>query len=51
MGRFIQDSDCHGSQKDLQILINSKKDLLDKEISYITNTKIDITWKSPLEMD
>jgi hypothetical protein len=51
MGRFIQDSDTHGSQKDLQILINEKKDLLDKEISDILNRKIDITWKSPLKTD
>ncbi len=51
MGRFIQDSDTHGSQKDLQILINEKKDLLDKEISAKLNRKIDITWKSPLKTD
>ncbi len=51
MGRFIQDSDCHGSQKDLQILINEKKDLLDKDISGILKRKIDVTWKSPLETD
>ncbi len=51
MGRFIQDSNTHGSQKDLQILINEKKDLLDKEISGILNKDINITWKSPLKTD
>ena len=51
MGRFIQDSNTHGSQKDLQILINEKKDLLDQELSSIMKKNINVTWKSPLETD
>ena len=51
MGRFIQDSDMYGSQKDLQILINEKKDLLDQDLSSIMKKNINVTWKSPLETD
>ena len=51
MGRFIQDNNTHGSQKDLQILINEKKGLLDKELSGFLNKDINITWKSPLKTD
>lgn len=51
MGRFIQENNTHGSQKDLQILINEKKDLLDQELSSIMKKNINVTWKSPLETD
>jgi len=33
MGRYPQDSDSHGSHKDLQNAINKKKKYLDAEIS------------------
>ena len=39
MGRFVQDSESHGSLRDLQILINEKSDLLDKEVSNILKKK------------
>ena len=51
MGRFVQDSESHGSLRDLQILINEKSDLLDKEVSNILNKNICITWKSPIKTD
>ena len=33
MGKFIQESDSHGSLKDIQVLINERKELFDKKIS------------------
>jgi hypothetical protein len=33
MGRFVQKSDSHGSLKDIQILVNHNKNMLDHEIS------------------
>ena len=39
MGRFVRDSESHGSLRDLQILINEKSDLLDKEVSNILKKK------------
>ena len=51
MGRFVQDSESHGSLRDLQILINEKSDLLDKEVSNILHKNICITWKSPIKTD
>ena len=51
MGRFVQDSESHGSLRDLQILINEKSDLLDKEVSNILKKNICITWKSPIKTD
>ena len=51
MGRFVQDSDSHGSLKDLQILINEKKDLLDNKISDSLQKNIKIDWVSPLKDD
>ena len=51
MGRFVQDSNSHGSLKDLQILINEKSNLLDKEISNMLNRNISVTWKSPIKSD
>ena len=51
MGRFVQDSDSHGSLKDLQILINEKKELLDNKISDFLKRNIRIDWVSPLKDD
>lgn len=51
MGRFVQDSNSHGSLKDLQILINEKKDLLDEKISEALKHNIKIDWVSPLKDD
>lgn len=51
MGRCAQDSDSHGSLKDLQVLINDHKDLLDEKLSSILKTPIRVDWKSPLKAD
>ncbi len=51
MERFAQDSDSHGSLKDLQVLINDHKDLLDEKLSSILKTPIRVDWKSPLKAD
>lgn len=51
MGRFIQDSNSHGSLRNIQILINSKKAILDKEISDWLKCPIETTWVSPLASD
>ncbi|MBO4603287.1 MAG: hypothetical protein J5651_09030 [Salinivirgaceae bacterium] len=51
MGRFIQESDCHGSLKDIQILVNEKKKLFDSEISNVLKRKVNVTWVSPLKDD
>lgn len=51
MGRFIQDSNSHGSLKDLQDAINKKKKYLDAEISKVIGKQMKIDWKSPLKSD
>ena len=51
MGRFIQDSNSHGSLKNLQVAINVKKKCLDAEISKVIGKQININWKSPLQSD
>lgn len=51
MGRFVQDCDSHGSLKDIQILINNRKEILDKKLSEALETEIDINWKSPIKDD
>ncbi len=51
MGRFIQDSNSHGSLKDLQDAINKKKKYLDAEISKVIGKQMKIDWKSPLRSD
>jgi len=51
MGRFIQDSNSHGSLKDLQVAINVKKQYLDAEISKVIGKQMKIDWKSPLQSD
>lgn len=51
MGRFVQDCDSHGSLKDIQILINNRKEILDKKLSEALEQKINITWKSPIKED
>ena len=51
MGRFVQDCDSHGSLKDIQILINNRKEILDKKLSEALEKEINITWKSPIKDD
>jgi hypothetical protein len=51
MGRFIQESDSHGSLKDLQILINKKPVILEKMLIDKIGKPVNIIWKSPLESD
>jgi len=51
MGRYPQDSDSHGSLKDLQVAINKKKKYLDTEISKVIGKQMKIDWKSPLQSD
>ncbi|MBA7571260.1 hypothetical protein ES695_08365 [Candidatus Atribacteria bacterium 1244-E10-H5-B2] len=51
MGRFIQDSNSHGSLKNLQVVINEKKKYLDAEISKVIEKQMKIDWKSPLRSD
>lgn len=49
MGIFPQNSNSHGSLKNLQVSINEKKDFLDDEISKVIGKKMNINWKSPLK--
>jgi len=51
MGRYPQDSDSHGSLKDLQNAINKKKKYLDAEISKAIRKQMKIDWRSPLQSD
>ena len=51
MRRFIQDSNSHGSLKDLQVAINAKKKYLNAEISKVIGKQMKIDWKSPLRSD
>jgi hypothetical protein len=51
MGRYPQDSDSHGSLKNLQVAINVKKECLDAEISKVIGKQMKIDWKSPLRSD
>ena len=51
MGRYPQDSNSHGSLKDLQVAINVKKKYLDAEISKVIGKQMKINWKSPLKAD
>ena len=51
MGRFVQDCDSHGSLKDIQILINNRKEILDKKLSEVLEKEININWKSPIKDD
>jgi len=51
MGRFIQDSNSHGSLKNLQVAINEKKKYLDYKISKVVGKQMKIDWRSPLELD
>ena len=51
MGKFIQESDSHGSLKDIQVLINERKELFDKKISELLKREVNVEWKSPLKND
>jgi len=51
MGRYPQDSNSHGSLKDLQVAINVKKKYLDTVISKEVGKQMKIDWKSPLKAD
>jgi len=51
MGRYPQDSNSHGSLKNLQVAINVKKQYLDVVISKEVGKQIIINWKSPLQSD
>lgn len=51
MGRYPQDSNSHGSLKDLQDAINKKKKYLDAEILNVIGKQTNIDWKSPLRSD
>lgn len=51
MGRYPQDSNSHGSLKDLQDAINKKKKYLDAEILNVIGKQTNINWKSPLRSD
>ena len=51
MGRYPQDSNSHGSLKNLQVAINVKKKYLDTVISKEVGKQIIIDWKSPLKAD
>ena len=51
MGRYPQDSNSHGSLKNLQVAINVKKKYLDEEISKVIGKQMKIDWKSPLKSD
>ena len=51
MSRIKQDSNSHGSLKDLQVAINVKKKYLDAEISKVIGKQMKINWKSPLKAD
>lgn len=51
MGRFVQESDSHGSLKDIQLLINERKEILDKKITEIIKREVNVKWKSPIKND
>ena len=51
MSRIKQDPNSHGSLKNLQVVINVKKQYLDAEISKAIGKQININWKSPLQSD
>ena len=51
MSRYPQDSNSHGSLKDLQIAINAKKKYLNAEISKVIGKQMNIDWRSPLQSD
>lgn len=51
MTRFIQDSDSHGSLKDLQTLINDRKEVLDAKISEWRGKQSKVEWLSPIKAD
>lgn len=39
MGRFVQDCDSHGSLKDIQILINNRKEIVNNSV-YIRHVRV-----------
>ncbi len=51
MSRHPQDSNSHGSLKNLQVAINVKKKYLNAEISKVIGKQMKIDWKSPLQSD
>jgi hypothetical protein len=51
MGRYEQNGDSHGSLKDIQILVNKKKEILDNELNKHLNNGVSIEWVSPIEKD
>jgi len=51
MGRYPQDSNSHGSLKNLQVTINKEKKYLDAKISKVIGKQMNIDWKSPLKAD
>ncbi len=51
MSRHPQDSNSHGSLKNLQVAINVKKKYLNAEISKVVGKQMKIDWKSPLQSD
>jgi len=53
MARFKQNSDGHGSLKDIQVLVNKNQVLIDRLIkeAFSELSKEEILWTSPLEND
>jgi len=51
MSRHPQESNSHGSLKNLQVAINEKKKYLDCEISKVIGNQMSIDWKSPQKTD
>ena len=51
MSRIKQDSNSHGSLKNLQVAINEKKQYLNAKISKVIGKQMIIDWKSPLKAD
>jgi len=51
MSRHPQDSNSHGSLKNLQVAINVKKKYLNAKISKVVGKQMKIDWKSPLQSD
>ena len=51
MGRIKQKENSHGSLKDIQLLINKKNDLLNKELEKQLKTQMNVEWVSPLKDD
>jgi hypothetical protein len=51
MSRHPQESNSHGSLKNLQVAINEKKRYLDCEISKVIRKQMSIDWKSPQKTD